>query len=175
MNKLKTLSQLKTIVARAKARGATVVLANGGFDLVHAGHVRYLRAAAARGDALVVALNSDASIRRLKGAGRPILPQDERAGIIAAFEFVDYVTVFPEPNVEKILLALKPDVHAKGSDYTKATVPERATVLSYGGTIAIAGGPKIRSTSEVIPRILERHRPARPGAPRPGTPPRVKP
>lgn len=160
MNKLKTLPQLRTIAARAKARGRTVVLANGGFDLVHAGHVRYLRAAKARGDILIVALNSDASIRKLKGPGRPILPQDERAEIIGAFEAVDYVTIFSEPNVEKILLALRPDVHAKGSDYTKATVPERATVLSYGGKIAIAGGPKIRSTSEVIPRILERSRAA---------------
>ena len=154
MKKLKTLPQLRTIVARARRGGRTVVLANGGFDLVHAGHVRYLRAAKARGDLLIVALNSDASIRKLKGPGRPVLPQDERAEILAAFEAVDYLTIFDEPNVEKILLALRPEVHAKGSDYTKATVPERATVLSYGGRIAIAGGPKIRSTSEVIPRIL---------------------
>jgi len=164
LNKLKTLPQLRTIAARAKTRGRIVVLANGGFDLVHAGHVRYLRAAKDCGDILIVALNSDASIRALKGPGRPVLTQDERAEIIGAFEFVDYVTIFSEPNVERILLALKPDVHAKGSDYTKATVPERETVLSYGGKIAIAGGPKIRSTSEVIPRILERHR--APAAPR---------
>ncbi len=156
MIKLKTLPQLRRIVSRERSQGRTIVLANGGFDLVHAGHVRYLQAAKKEGDLLVVALNSDASVRRLKGAGRPVLPQEERAAIIAAFACVDYVTVFDEPNVEEILLALKPDVHAKGSDYTKKTVPERETVLSYGGRIAIAGGPKIRSTSEVIPRILSR-------------------
>ena len=156
MKKLKTLPELRTIVARARSKGRTIVLANGGFDLVHAGHVRYLRAAKACGDILIVALNSDSSIRKLKGPGRPVLPEGERAEILAAFEFVDYLTIFREPNVEKILLALKPDVHAKGSDYTKATVPERATVLSYGGRIAIAGGPKIRSTSDVIPRILRK-------------------
>jgi D-glycero-beta-D-manno-heptose 1-phosphate adenylyltransferase len=154
VNKLKTLPQLRRIVTREKAKGRTIVLANGGFDLVHAGHVRYLRAAKACGDILLVALNSDASVRRLKGPGRPILPQAERAEIIGAFEFVDYVTIFDEPNVESILRALKPDVHAKGSDYSKKTVPERETVLAYGGHIAIAGGSKIRSTSEVIPRIL---------------------
>ncbi len=154
MNKLKTIPQLRRILAREKKMGRTTVLANGGFDLVHAGHVRYLRAAKACGDVLLVALNSDASVRRLKGPGRPILPQAERAEIIGAFACVDYVTIFDEPNVEGILRALKPDVHAKGSDYSKKTVPERETVLGYGGRIAIAGGPKIRSTSEVVPRIL---------------------
>jgi rfaE bifunctional protein nucleotidyltransferase chain/domain len=154
--KIKSLAQLRRIVREIRARGRKIVLANGGFDLIHAGHIRYLREAKARGDVLIVALNSDASISALKGRGRPILPQDERAEILAAFADVDYVTVFDEPNVEKILLALKPDVHAKGSDYTKRSVPERATVLGYGGAIAITGGPKIRSTSEVIPRILER-------------------
>jgi len=154
VSKLKTLPQLVRIVSRERKNGRTIVLANGGFDLLHAGHVRYLRAAKACGDILLVALNSDLSVRRLKGAGRPILPQDERAEIIGAFEDVDYVTVFDEPNVERILLALRPDVHAKGSDYSQKTVPERETVRAYGGRIAIAGGPKIRSASEVIPRIL---------------------
>jgi rfaE bifunctional protein nucleotidyltransferase chain/domain len=156
LKKLKTLSQLRTIVTRHRKKGRTIVLANGGFDLVHAGHVRYLRGAKALGDVLIVGLNSDASIRKLKGPGRPVLPARERAEIIASFAAVDYVTIFGEPNVEKILLALRPDVHAKGSDYTRATVPERETVRSYGGRIAIAGGPKIRSTSEVIPRIVAR-------------------
>ncbi len=165
MKKLKTLPQLRRIMALEKRRGRTIVLANGGFDLVHAGHVRYLRAAKACGDVLLVALNSDASVRRLKGPGRPILPQDERAEIIGAFEFVDYITIFDEPNVERILRALKPDVHAKGSDYSKKTVPERETVLGYGGRIAIAGGPKIRSTSEVIPRILAKLKKAGAAAP----------
>jgi len=156
LKKLKTLPQLARIVNREQNKRRTVVLANGGFDLIHAGHIRYLEAAKKRGDILVVALNSDASVRKLKGRGRPILPEQERAGILAALGCVDYVTIFAEPNVEKILLALKPDVHAKGSDYTKYSVPERDTVLSYGGRIAIAGGPKIRSTSDTIPRILRR-------------------
>lgn len=154
MKKLKTLAQLRTIVDRERKKSKTIVLANGGFDLVHAGHVRYLEASKKKGDILIVALNSDSSIRKLKGQGRPILPQRERAEILSAFACVDFITIFNEPNVEKILLALKPDVHAKGSDYTKKTVPERETVLAYGGRIAIAGGPKIRSTSGVIPRIL---------------------
>jgi rfaE bifunctional protein nucleotidyltransferase chain/domain len=166
LKKLKTLPELRTIAAGARSEGRTIVLANGGFDLVHAGHVRYLRAAKACGDILIVALNSDSSIRKLKGPGRPILPERERAEILGAFESVDYLTIFREPNVEKILIALKPDIHAKGSDYTKATVPERETVLSYGGRIAIAGGPKIRSTSEVIPRILRKAAAAAPRAER---------
>jgi rfaE bifunctional protein nucleotidyltransferase chain/domain len=159
LKKLKNLDRLQKIVAQRRAQGASIVLANGGFDLIHAGHVRYLEAAKKEGDVLIVALNSDASIRRLKGPGRPVLPERERAEIIAAFSCVDYVTLFDEPNVEHILLALKPDVHAKGSDYTKATVPERETVLSYGGRIAITGGPKIRSASDVIPRIRAGRRP----------------
>jgi rfaE bifunctional protein nucleotidyltransferase chain/domain len=154
LKKLKTLSQLREIVGRKRNNGRTIVLANGGFDLLHAGHTRYLEAAKKLGDVLIVALNSDASIRKLKGAGRPVLPERERAEILAAFACVDYLTIFDEPNVERILTALKPDVHAKGSDYSEKTVPERETVLAYGGRIAIAGGPKIRSTSEVIPRIL---------------------
>jgi rfaE bifunctional protein nucleotidyltransferase chain/domain len=156
LKKLKTLSQLRRITCSERKKGRAIVLANGGFDVVHAGHVRYLDAAKREGDILIVALNSDRSVRRLKGRGRPVLPETERAGIIAAFGCVDYVTIFDEPNVEKILNALKPDVHAKGSDYTRETVPERATVLSYGGRIAIAGGPKIRSASEVIPRLVAR-------------------
>ncbi len=138
-----------------------IVLANGGFDLIHAGHVRYLREARKKGDLLVVALNSDASLSGLKGPGRPILPQRERAEIIAAFEGVDYVVIFGEPDVERILRALRPDVHVKGSDYTKDTVPEREIVRSYGGRVAIAGGPKIRSTSDIISRILKRPNDAR--------------
>ncbi len=156
MKKLKTLPQLARIVNRERKKGRIVVLANGGFDLIHAGHIRYLEAAKKQGDILIVALNSDASVRKLKGRGRPILPERERAQIVAALGCVDYVTIFAEPNVEKILLAFNPDVHAKGSDYTKYSVPERDTVLSYGGRIAITGGPKIRSTSDTIPRILRR-------------------
>jgi len=158
LNKFKTLSQLHKIVGSQRNKGKTIVLANGCFDLIHAGHIRYLREAKKRGDILVVAINSDASVRKLKGKGRPILPERERAEILASFSDVDYLVIFDEPNVEKILRALKPDIHAKGSDYTKKSVPERDTVLGYGGKIAIAGGPKIRSTSEVIPRIILKKR-----------------
>ena len=154
--KLKTLDELRRIVAAERRRGRTIVLANGGFDLFHVGHARYLRGARAEGDVLVVALNSDASLRRLKGPGRPLLPQADRAEIIAALEAVDYVTIFGQRDVSRILRALRPDVHAKGSDYTVNTVPERAVVRSYGGRVAIAGGPKVRSTSIVIRDIAGR-------------------
>jgi rfaE bifunctional protein nucleotidyltransferase chain/domain len=153
LRKLKTLAQLRRIIASKKARGRTVVLANGCFDLFHVGHIRYLREAKAKGDILVVALNSDASVRKLKGSGRPILPQRERAEILAAFWFVDFVIIFPETSVEKILLALEPAYHVKGSDYTENTVPERAAVKKYGGRIAIVGGPKIKNTSEIIRKL----------------------
>jgi rfaE bifunctional protein nucleotidyltransferase chain/domain len=161
LKKLKTLAQLKKIIAAERKNGKTIVLANGGFDLIHAGHVRYLRAAKKKGDVLIVAVNSDSSVRELKGRGRPILPERERVEILSAFSGIDYLTIFKEPNVEKILRTLKPDVHAKGSDYTKKTVPERETVLGYGGKIAISGGPKIQSTSDVIPRILAKMKPPR--------------
>ncbi len=150
MGKFKPLSELRRTIAAEKARGKTIVLANGCFDLFHVGHIRYLRAARAKGDVLVVAINSDSSVRKLKGKGRPILPQRERAEILAAFSFVDYVTAFSEPTVTRVLLALRPDVHVKGSDYSRDTVPEKDTVKSYGGRVAIVGGPKIRDTSQVI-------------------------
>jgi rfaE bifunctional protein nucleotidyltransferase chain/domain len=151
--KLKTLPQLRKIVASEKAEGKTVVLANGCFDLFHVGHIRYLREAREKGDVLVVALNSDASVRKLKGPGRPILPQTERAEILSAFRFVDYVTIFAETDVERILKALQPAYHVKGSDYTINTVPEREAVKKYGGRVAIVGGPKIKNTSDIIRRI----------------------
>lgn len=153
MTKLKTLSRLGKIVASERAAGKVVVLANGCFDIFHVGHIRYLREAKARGDLLIVALNSDKSVKKLKGMGRPILPQAERAEILAAFSFVDYITIFDEPTVEKILRQLKPDIHAKGSDYTEESVPERETVREYGGRVAIVGGPKVRNTSDIIQRI----------------------
>ena len=153
MKKLYSLSELTQIIQRHKKKGKRIVLANGCFDLIHAGHIRYLRESKARGDILVVALNSDASISKLKGKGRPILNQRERAEIISSFSFVDYLTFFKEQNVAKVLLALKPDIHAKGSDYTVETVPERETVKEYGGKIAITGGPKIKSTSQLIKEI----------------------
>jgi rfaE bifunctional protein nucleotidyltransferase chain/domain len=154
--KLRSLAELRKVVEGQKRRGRRIVLANGCFDLFHVGHIRYLRESAGKGDVLVVALNSDSSVRALKGAGRPLLPQRERAEVLAAFEFVDYVVIFREPNVEKVLIALKPDVHSKGSDYTVETVPERETVKSYGGTIFIAGGPKVRSTRDVVGFIAAR-------------------
>jgi rfaE bifunctional protein nucleotidyltransferase chain/domain len=156
LKKLHTLDQLKNIIPKEKINGKRIVLANGCFDLIHVGHIRYLKEAKDKGDILLVALNSDASVRSLKGKGRPILNEEERVAIIESFSFVDYVTVFNELNVERILLELKPDVHAKGSDYTEETVPERETVLSYGGGIAITGGPKVKSTSEVIRDIQQR-------------------
>lgn len=156
MDKFKPLSELRRTIAAEKAKGKTVVLANGCFDLFHVGHIRYLRAARAKGDVLVVALNSDSSVRSLKGEGRPMLPQKERAEILAAFSFVDYVTIFSESMVTKVLLALKPDIHVKGSDYSEETVPEKDTVKAYGGRVAIVGGPKIRNTSQVIRDIAIR-------------------
>lgn len=156
MDKFKPLAKLRQIIAAEKALGKTIVLANGCFDLFHVGHIRYLRAAKSKGDVLVVALNSDASVRKLKGKGRPILHLKERAEILASFSFVDYVTVFNEPMVTRVLLALKPDIHVKGSDYRRETVPERETVKAYGGRIAIVGGPKVRNTSQVIQDIAAR-------------------
>ncbi|TET73002.1 MAG: D-glycero-beta-D-manno-heptose 1-phosphate adenylyltransferase [Candidatus Aminicenantes bacterium] len=156
MKKLYTLSQLTKIIQEHKKRGQKVVLANGCFDLIHIGHIRYLKESKKKGDILVLALNSDSSIRKLKGEGRPILNQEERADIASSFYFIDYITFFDEPNVEKVLLALKPDIHAKGSDYTEETVPEKETVKGYGGTIAITGGPKIKSTSQLIKEIASK-------------------
>ena len=156
MKKLHTLDRLKDIIPEEKKGGKRIVLANGCFDLIHVGHIRYLKESKDRGDILLVALNSDLSVHSLKGQGRPILSEEERIAIISSFYCVDYVTVFDELNVEKILLELQPDVHAKGSDYTEKTVPERETVMSYGGEIAITGGPKVKSTSEIIRGIQQR-------------------
>jgi len=140
-------------VARARAEGARIVLANGCFDVLHVGHVRYLAGARELGDVLVVGINSDEQVALQKGAGRPVLPATERAELVAALESVSYVTIFEEPTVTELLLALKPDVHAKGTDYTTETVPERDVVRSYGGQVAIVGDPKNHSTSEIIARL----------------------
>jgi len=148
-----SLSQLKKIIKEKKRKGKCVVLVNGCFDLIHVGHIRYLKEARRKGDILVLALNSDTSIRKLKGEGRPILNEKERVEILSSFSFIDYITVFKEKNVKKVLLALRPDIHAKGSDYTEETVPEKETVKSYGGEIAITGGPKVKSTSQLIKQI----------------------
>jgi rfaE bifunctional protein nucleotidyltransferase chain/domain len=143
-------------VAQDRAAGRTVAFANGCFDLLHVGHVRYLQAAAAEGDRLVVAINDDRSVSALKGAGRPILSETDRAELVAALRGVDYVVIFSEPTVTPLLLALQPDVHCKGTDYTVDTVPERETVRGYGGRIAIVGDPKDHSTRDLLARIRER-------------------
>ncbi len=156
MKNLYSLPELTEIIKEHKNQDQKIVLANGCFDLIHIGHIRYLRASKKRGDILVVALNSDSSVRRLKGRGRPLLNLKERVNIISSFSFVDYITSFDELNVKKVLLSLKPDIHAKGSDYTKETVPEKETVKEYGGDIAITGGPKIKSTSQIIEEIARK-------------------
>ena len=146
---------LLAVVKAAKRRGGRIVLANGCFDVLHVGHIRYLEAAKTLGDLLIVGVNSDEQTRRLKGDGRPLVSQDQRAQIISALEAVDFVTIFDEPTVEQLLLALKPDVHAKGTDYTEDTVPERNVVRSFGGRVAIVGDPKNHSSSEIIDKVDE--------------------
>src|SRR5215207_5142438 len=131
--------ELAKRVAAAREDGARIVLANGCFDVLHVGHVRYLTGARELGDVLIVGINSDRQVALQKGDGRPVLPASERAEIVAALEPVTYVTIFDEPTVEELLLALRPDVHAKGTDYTTETVPERDVVRSYGGQVAIVG------------------------------------
>lgn len=153
LSKYHPIDELKTLLERERVKGKTIALANGGFDLIHIGHIRYLEGAKKTADILVVALNSDLSLKRLKGESRAILDQESRVRIMTSFLCVDYVTVFGESTVDHVLLALKPDVHCKGSDYTVETVPERETVKSYGGKIAIVGGEKIRSTSTIIETI----------------------
>ena len=152
-SKIATLEEIVESLAPMRYSGRTVALANGLFDLLHVGHVRYLEASSEEADVLVVGINSDASARGLKGEGRPILPQNERAEIVAALACVDHVFVFDEPNVESSLRRLQPDVHCKGTDYTVDTVPERATVRSYGGRIAIVGDPKDHNTRDLIKEI----------------------
>lgn len=153
--KLQSLSKLKSVVSAHQQENRTVVFVNGCFDLLHAGHIRYLEAASALGDLLVLGLNSDNSVRELKGPERPVMNQEERTEILAALECVDYIVVFDDPQADQILSELKPDIHAKGTDYTQATVPERETVLSYGGLIAIVGDAKKRSTHNFIERIKQ--------------------
>jgi D-glycero-beta-D-manno-heptose 1-phosphate adenylyltransferase len=140
-------------VAVARRKGARIVFANGCFDLLHVGHVRYLEAARAEGDLLVVGINSDEQVRRLKGAHRPLMSEGDRAEIVASLRAVDMVTIFPEPTVTELLLALRPDVHAKGTDYTEETVPERDVVRSFGGRVCIVGDPKDHSSSQIIARL----------------------
>ena len=152
-DKIKTLDELAPIVARARARGRRVVFANGCFDVLHGGHISYLEDAAAQGDVLIVAVNSDSSTRALKGEGRPCYPQEQRVEILAAMQMVDYVVLFDDPTVARLLKALCPHVHAKGTDYTRETVPERDTALALGIEIYIAGAPKENASRNIIGRI----------------------
>lgn len=148
-----TDGELVAAVARDRAEGLTIALANGGFDLLHVGHVRYLQAAAQQADRLIVAVNDDGSVAKLKGPGRPILAGVDRAELVAAIRGVDYVVLFGDSTVERLLLLIKPDVHCKGTDYTVETVPERDTVQSYGGRTAIVGDPKDHATRDLLARI----------------------
>ena len=148
-----TESDLVARLADDRHAGRTIAFANGAFDLLHVGHVRYLQAASREADRLVVAINSDASVRGLKGADRPAMDEAARAELVAALRGVDYVVVFDDPDVGRLLRLLKPDVHCKGTDYTADTVPEREVVAEYGGRIAIVGDPKDHSTRDLIARI----------------------
>jgi len=154
--KLIGLEEARAVADAARASGRRVVLANGCFDLLHVGHVRYLAAARALGDVLIVGLNSDASVRQLKGAGRPLMPAAERAELVAAFAAVDRVVVFDEPTADCLVRELRPAVHAKGTDYTRESVPERESVREAGGEVAIAGDPKSHSTRDLIALVIER-------------------
>ena len=151
--KVGTLDDVRRRVEEARASGRTVAFANGCFDLLHVGHVRYLEGARAEADVLVVGVNGDGSVRRLKGEGRPVLPEADRALLVAAVRAVDHVVVFADDDVSRLLLALRPDVHCKGTDYTPDTVPERDVVRSYGGRVAIVGDPKNHDTRVLLDRI----------------------
>jgi len=153
--KVKALEELVPLLRAAQGRGRRVVFTNGCFDLLHWGHTRCLAEARALGDELVVGLNSDVSVRALKGPRRPILPAADRAELVGALRAVDYVVVFPELDVNALLRLLEPDVHCKGTDYTVDTVPERETVRAYGGRTAIVGDPKDHSTRDLLARIAD--------------------
>ena len=150
--KVVTRDRLVDLVRADRRQGRTIAFANGCFDLLHAGHIRYLQAAASEADRIVVAVNDD-PVAATKGPGRPILSATDRAEVVAALRGVDYVTIFPEATVEPLLELLQPDVHCKGTDYTIESVPERETVLRYGGRIAIVGDPKDHSTRDLLARI----------------------
>jgi rfaE bifunctional protein nucleotidyltransferase chain/domain len=152
-SKIGSLQQIRVWIAAHREAGRTIALANGCFDLLHVGHVRYLMGARAEADVLVVGLNDDASVRRLKGAGRPVMPEQDRALLVAALRCVDHAVVFQDDDVSRLLLELRPDVHCKGTDYTPDTVPERGVVRSYGGRVAIVGDPKRHDTRRLLERL----------------------
>src|SRR5262245_43636457 len=161
MAPLLTLDEAERLASACRARGERVVLANGCFDLLHVGHVRYLEAARRLGDLLIVAVNGDASVRRLKGPGRPVLPEGERAELLQALRPVDAVVIFDDDTAAGLVARLRPDVHAKGTDYTEDSVPEREEVRAAGGRVAIAGDPKGHATRDLIRDIVARF--GRPG------------
>lgn len=156
MGPILTLDELSGAVQAERAAGRTIALANGVFDLLHVGHIRYLEGAAREADVLVVAINDDESVRELKGEGRPIMNAGDRAELIAALRCVHFVTIFGGRTVGDVLLRLRPDVHCKGTDYTVETVPERPIVQSYGGRTAIVGDPKDHSTRDLLSRMTPR-------------------
>ncbi len=153
MGRVVTESELLAAIAEDRRAGRAIAFANGCFDLLHVGHVRYLQGAAAEANRLVVAINTDRSVAALKGPGRPVLPEADRAELVSALRGVDYVILFEDATVERLLTALKPDVHCKGTDYTVDTVPERAVVQAYGGRTAIVGDPKRHATRDLVARI----------------------
>lgn len=153
MGKIVSREELIECLRDDRAAGHSIALANGCFDLLHVGHIRYLEGAKAEADRLVVAINDDESVCQLKGPGRPILPAADRAELVSALRSVDYLVVFSDLDVNELLRVLKPDVHCKGADYTVETVPERDTVRSYGGRTAIVGDPKDHSTRDLMARI----------------------
>lgn len=150
---IKDRDELAKKIEELKKQGKRIVLTNGGFNLLHVGHIRSLVDAKRHGDILVVAVNSDTSLKKLKGNEYPIIPEDERIEILSALECVDFLTIFSESTVDNLLLKLKPHVHAKGTDYSKETILERETVLSYGGETAIVGDKKNHSSSNIIETI----------------------
>ena len=156
-----TVSDAARVAERLRAAGQRIVLANGCFDLLHVGHVRYLEAARALGDVLFVGLNGDAAVARLKGPGRPLMPAAERAEVLASLRAVDHVVVFEEETADALVAAIRPAIHAKGTDYTPDTVPERETVRAYGGRVVIVGDPKAHATRDAIQTIVERFADAR--------------
>jgi rfaE bifunctional protein nucleotidyltransferase chain/domain len=150
MGRIVNDEELVAAVAADRASGRSIAFANGCFDLLHVGHVRYLEAARREGDRLIVAINNDRSVERLKGKGQPVLPEMARAELVAALRAVDYVVIFPDATVERLLKLVTPDVHCKGTDYTVETVPERDVVREYGGRVAVVGDPKDHSTSALL-------------------------
>ena len=154
-SKIHTRPSLAEQVKHWREQGERIILANGGFDLLHVGHVRYLHGAKALGGKLVVAVNSDSSLRQLKGTGRPLMPADDRAEILAALDDVDAIVVFDEPDVRALIREIHPDVHAKGTDYTRDSVPERDEVLACGGRVEIVGDPKDHSTTGLLAQMRQ--------------------